>query len=286
MFDAISPSDLERDGADVAARLSPVRARGHVRLAFEARGGRTIARQIREAENYRVRMPAVGGRCEAVLINTGGGMAGGDRLVVDVAVAENAAAVVTSQAAERVYRSLGPETAVDVTLHLGPGARLAWLPQETLLYSGARLRRTLGAQLDPGASLLAAEMAVFGRTAMGERLGAGLLSDNWRIVREERLAFAEAVRLEGKLGDLLDRAAIAGGAGAIGILIYIARDAEDRLAEVRTALAATPASAAASAWEGKLIVRALAQTNTAVRTGIAAAARTLMGAAMPRVWQA
>jgi urease accessory protein len=307
MFDATSRSEgIEREGSaslpDDATRLSPVRARGRVALAFAPGPRGTFAKHIVEAENYRVRMPVVAGRCEAVLMNTGGGMAGGDALAVDIELAAGTEAVVTTQAAERVYRSLAPDTTVDVTLSLGAGARLAWLPQETILYSGARLRRTMTAGLEGDASLLLAEIVVFGRRAMGERLGCGLFVDNWRIARGGRLAFAESVRLDGELGDVLNRPCIAGGAGAVATLLYMAPDAEDRLEAIRAALgedrsdrdsslpldgdggAKHGATAAASAWNGHLVVRALAPDSGGARAAVAAVARVLMGEGLPRVW--
>ena len=126
-------------------------------------------------------------------------MAGGDRFALDVAVAPGARLVVTTAAAEKVYRTLEPATAVDVKLAVGAGAALAWLPQETILFDRARLRRTIEVDLADDARLLLAEAIVFGRTGMGETVDEGALFDRWRVRRDGRLMHAEAVRLDGAI---------------------------------------------------------------------------------------
>jgi urease accessory protein len=102
-------------------------------------------------------------------------------------------------------------TTIRLRLELGADAGLAWLPQETILFDGARLDRRLQAAIAPDARLLIAEMTVLGRTAMGETFSAGALIDHWRVRRDGRLVFAEALRLEGAVEALL--AAPCTGAG-------------------------------------------------------------------------
>ena len=101
--------------------------------------------EIAESGGYRVRFPNVGGLCEGVLINTGGGMAGGDRMAVDATLLAQAQATLTTQAAEKIYGSEGVAAEIAVRLTLAPGSRLDWLPQEQILFDDARLRRTLHA---------------------------------------------------------------------------------------------------------------------------------------------
>ncbi|MCE2468188.1 MAG: urease accessory protein UreD [Caldilineaceae bacterium] len=129
----------------------------------------------------RVFLPRVdpGAAVEVVLANSAGGIAGGDHLRVRVAVGADTAAVITSQAAEKAYRSRGPAADLETRVTVGPRARLAWVPQETILFDGARLCRRLEFNLDGTACLLAGEMWVFGRIARGEVFGQGLLHDVW-----------------------------------------------------------------------------------------------------------
>src|SRR3954449_6474613 len=101
-----------------------VRASGGVRVRFAANAGRTQAIERAESGGYRVRFPRVAKTCEAVLINTGGGMAGGDRMHVGISLDAGAAAVVTTQAAEKIYRSQGALTEIGIDLTLASGSRL------------------------------------------------------------------------------------------------------------------------------------------------------------------
>ena len=126
--------------------------------------------------------------CEAAIINTGGGMAGGDCLSIRVETGAFANVILATPAAERVYRSTGPDTGIEVALRLQAQARLAWLPQETILFRGARLARRLEVDMDESATLVIAETTIFGRLAMGETPGHGLFADRWRIRRGGRLA--------------------------------------------------------------------------------------------------
>ena len=149
-----------------------------------------------------------------MLINTGGGMAGGDRMSIAVGIAEGARAVLTTQAAEKLYRSDGPETEIAVDIALGPGSRLDWLPQEQILFDGARLRRRLDVELAASAALTLVESVVFGRVAMGEVAESGSFRDRWRIRRDGRLVFAEDVRLEGPRQTLAQKSGRGGRARA------------------------------------------------------------------------
>lgn len=224
-----------------------------------------------------------------MLVNTAGGVTGGDRLDWRLEAGPGAALVATSQAAERVYRSAGGEAEVTVTLVLGAGASLDWLPQETILFDGARLGRRLEADMAEDARLLLLETVVLGRAAMGETVRTGALRDQWRIRRGGRLVHAEALRLGGGPADAIARAqsgiATLGGARAFATLVEIGPDPVPRLDAARRLLAGlSGVVAAASLREGALILRFLAEDNAPLRAGLI---RFLMGfraEPLPRVW--
>jgi urease accessory protein len=150
-----------------------------------------------------------------VLLNTSGGIVSGDGLEVSVEMTAGSVASVTSQAAEKAYRSAGPDAGFDVRLDRAESAWLEWLPQETILFDGARLRRHLRADLTADARLLAADMLVFGRIARGERFRSGLLHDRWEVRVGGRLAWADALPLAPHPGSLIEAPFGAGGAGAL-----------------------------------------------------------------------
>ncbi len=265
------------------------RARGEARAEFARAGRRTEASRAFETGGLRLRFPNAGPECEAVIINTGGGMTGGDRARIEMAAAEGAQAIVTTQAAEKIYRSDGPVTEVEVRLSAASGASLTWAPQETLLFHGADLRRRLEADVAGDASLMIFESAVFGRLAHGESHIDAAFRDDWRIRRDGRLIFAEAVRLE-NASAALDRRALGGGARAVATLLWVAEAAASRLDDLRTLfeeeMAADGATveAGASALDGFLIARLLSPSPQRLRAVLVGAMRVLRGREAPRVW--
>ena len=151
--------------------------------AAGSQSGHAPAVCCREKSPLKVFLPRVasGTAAEVVLANSAGGVAGGDRLAVRAAVGEDTDAVVTTQAAEKTYRSNGRTVLLENRMTVGPRGRLAWVPRETILFD-----------LDRDACLLAGEMWVFGRIARGEVLAHGLLHDVWRIRRGGRLVWGDS----------------------------------------------------------------------------------------------
>ena len=265
-----------------------VRAAGGVVLRFGNVGGQTHRLDVGESGGYRARFPTTfDATCEAVLINTGGGMAGGDAMSVTVDLGPGSDAVVTSQAAEKIYRSQGADTRIDTSLSVAAGAALAWLPQESILFSGARLNRRLAVDLAADARLVACESVFFGRSAMGESMQRGALRDRWRIRREGRLVFAEDVRLEGAIAETLGRSAIGAGARAAATILVAGGDLADRLEQVR-ALAEEAQAGTVELGAGLvgdlLIVRLLSPDAQALRRVLVTLLRHLTGRALPRTW--
>jgi urease accessory protein len=261
-----------------------VRADGGVRVRIGATARGSAPLEIAESGGYRVRFLR-GAACEGVLINTGGGMAGGDTMRIAAALDDGAAAVLTTQAAEKIYRSQGDPTTIAINLALGAASRLDWLPQEQILFDEARLTRRLDAALAPDASLLLVESAVFGRLAMGESVRQGLLRDRWRVRRGGRLVFAEEVRLDGAIADLLDRRALGGGARALATVLFVSPDAEAQRDAARAAMEGAPSEWGISALDGMLIARLLGADPQALRADLARLVEFLRGAPMPRSWR-
>jgi urease accessory protein len=270
--------------SEPAATFAANRARGSVAVALAAAPGGVRRTASREDGSLRVRFPAACADApEAVLVNTAGGIAGGDRFAVDLALETGARLVVTTAAAEKVYRSLGSDARVDVTATLADGAELTWLPQETILFDRARLARTITIDLAPTAQLLLAETIVFGRTAMGETVREGSFSDRWRVRRNGRLVFAENFRVDGAVSNRLNEAAVAGGCTALGTVLIAPGD--DAVAKaVRAAAGAFRGEAGVSAWNGIALARLAAQDGAALRHDLVVLLSALGRRALPRIW--
>lgn len=272
----------------VSQSVSPQRQRAVGRVAFSAAGlgGRTRPMQIEESGSMRIRLPkGEGSEIGAVLVNTAGGIACGDRFAVEIVARSGATVTVATPAAEKVYRSDGPVAQLSVDLKLEAGARLDWMPQETILFDRARLRRTLMAEMPADACLTVFEGVVFGREARAERIADGLFEDRWRIRRGGRLVYADTLRLDGPIADLLRKPSVGKGARAFATLIHVAPDAETRLDSVRECLASVNGcDAAASAWNGLLAVRFCAMKVEALRAATIPFLLAFRGEPLPRVW--
>lgn len=261
------------------------RAEGRIRISFRRRGGATCLDRLYQEGSAKIRLPRrIGGAAtEAVVINTAGGLTGGDALSTCVVLQRGAQAVVTTQACERIYRSADGPAKVAAHLEVGEGARLDWLPQETILFDGGRLSRVLHADLAQDAGLLIVEALILGREAMGESVRSGSFRDRWRIRRDGRLIFADDLRIEGEMAGLLARPAVLGGQRAMATVLLAAADCERWLEPARDAIGD---SGGASAWDGKLLIRIAAPDGFALRQALMPVLSILMaGRPLPKVWQ-
>jgi urease accessory protein len=256
-----------------------------VAIAVALLGGRSRVTRLAEAGSARIRLPRTAdGSLEAVTVNTGGGVAGGDRFANIVEVGHGAALVVTTAAAEKIYGSDGPEATIATTIRVEEGGTVEWLPQETILFDRARLRRTLAVDLAADARALLFEATVFGRKARGETVETGAFRERWRVRRAGRLVYADDLRLGGDVADLLARPSVANGARALATLLYVGPDAETRIEEARAALEGATSECGASAWNGLLAIRFLAQDAETLRRDAARFMRAWRGRDLPRNW--
>lgn len=262
-----------------------VRAKGEIRASFALTGPRTGLAGLYQSGGLRLLCPKVQSGCEAVLINTGGGIAGGDATRLTFAAATGTQVTLTTQSAERIYRAQTVAAEVDISLALAPGASFAWLPQETILFDGASLRRRFDVDMASDSRLIALESYVFGRLAMGETHPHGRLHDRWRVRRDGKLIFAEDLRLQGSLSDTLDHPACGNGARAVATLLYVAADAKTKLAQLRDGFTATGCECGTSAWNSMLVARLLSPSPACLRSSIIALLGLLRSAPVPRVWQ-
>lgn len=269
------------------------RADGVARVAFALRriGEREETRlaDLFQDGSAKVRLPKVhdGSGPAAVFLNSAGGVTGGDRLSFEARFGAGTTATVTTQAAERIYRRSDGVGHIDNRLVVEAGATAHWLPQETIVFDGAGLLRRLDVDLAGDARLVAVESVVLGRTAMGEEVTAVDLADHWRVRRDGRLIYADALRLSGDSRAILSGGATGRGARAFASILVAASDAVSRLdgsRELIETLAVDGIEAGASAFDGLLSIRCLALDGRRLRTIVEPLIETLTGRPLPRAW--
>jgi len=269
---------------------------GAARLVLAAEQGRTRLRDLYQSDPCRVLFPrpAAGAPFEGVVVTTSGGIVGGDRIALDIEAGSGSTATITTQAAEKIYGSAGPESRIAIGLSVGAGGLLEWMPQETILFDGARLRRTARIDVAPGARLLCGEMIVFGRRARGEKFTRGFLHDGWRITECGRLIWADALHLADDIDGVMNRTSAFGGAASLATLVYRADDAGRHLERVRESLRYSPDDGCltgATCLGSLIVMRFLGADATATRRAVAGFWSAFradildLPARLPRVWE-
>lgn len=270
------------------------RTHGRLEIGFRSQDRKSMLQHLYQDGCARARFPTVDqvDVPEAVLINTAGGLTGGDRLSYDIRLQKDARLTVSGQAAEKIYRAVGAtEAVIRSDIHLAEGAFLEWLPQETILFDGSRLNRRNEVQLVSGSRFLAVEAILFGRTAYGESLRRAQVRDGWQIRKDGRLIWADNLRLDGDIAGYCNRPALMSGARAVATLLLVDDAARQYLEFARKLAEEAPARAAVSYRDGLLIFRVLGEDGYALRRALArilTALRTeITGASvpLPKVWE-
>jgi len=288
----ITPASAPRP----AAPPLPENAAGRALIRCVSRDNRTHLADLFHAQPLRVLFPyrETGDIFQAAITCVAGGLVAGDRHEIMVTLEAGAQALVMGQAAEKIYRSNGPDCTIDVDLRVEDGAWLEWLPQETILFDNSRLRRTNRARIAATGRMLAGEILVFGRTAHNETLQCGLVHDAWETSDEAgRLTWKDVLHMEGDLGGTIAHPACFDGARASGSLIFAAGDAGAQLETARTIAAACESITlriGATSFNNLLLARFIGKNALELREAFARMWCGLRQSAaglppvMPRLW--
>ena len=264
------------------------RASGESRVSFAVRDGQTRLADLYQRDPCRILFPdsEPGEPPQAVLVTTSGGVAGGDSLKMEVEAGPGAHAVVATQAAEKIYRAApGSEAClIHVDVRVGEDAVLDWLPQETIVFQGARLKRRTVAHVAPGGALLACEMVVLGRAASGERFASGLLLDSWSVRRGDKLVWTDTLRVEGET----PTGAGFGTANALATVIGVWNEPQAPFEKARALLenageAKDRVRVGVTLVNGVMVARLLGEA-TVVRAATIGFLTGFRGRRLPRVW--
>lgn len=256
---AANPSDTDLQRAD-----------GSVRILVSGSQRGAFIKDVFQRSPVRVMFPRIQGFAleEAVLINTAGGIAGGDRLEYCVTALPNASLALTSQAAEKVYRALNEPAHVSTKLQAFEGAKLAWLPQETIVFNWARLTRKTEIDVTSGSEVLALEWLVLGRAAYGEKVVGGHITDTWHVRKDGRLIWADSFRVSEEIFPHLHRKALLSNFKAIATLIYFGPDLETLLDLLREIVPSPRCHHGTTLVGGVIVVRFAAELSSDLRAGL------------------
>lgn len=261
------------------------RARGAVMLRAKRRGAGTVIGGFSVAGSSKMLFPhgPAAGPLTGVWLNTAGGITGGDQFDLSATAEDGSHLILTSQAAERIYRAMpGAPGQVVNRLDVSSGARIDWVPQETILFDQSALDRRLDVTMTSDARFLGVETLIFGRALMGETVTQLDLMDRISLRRDGTLVFADRLRLSGDAHAALSRAHLGDGAGAMATVICAWRGASAQLDALRDMLSDT---AGVSALDDDLIVlRMVAPDGFDLRQTLIPVLRHLNGADLPRPW--
>lgn len=260
------------------------RSRGVGRLVTKFLGGRTRIAELYQEGAAKIRLPeSFTDELEAVTINTSGGVTGGDQFDWSFRAGPGSFLTATTQACEKIYKASAGTGQITTRIEVGEGARMHWLPQESILFDNASLTRRLEVDLAEGAEFLAVEAILLGRKAMGEAMKTGLVRDRWRIRQGGKLLHAEELKLEGEVGRLATSPAVLAGRVAFATLILVSPRAEALVRPIREQIGEEMGGV--SHWQGKLVARVAAPDGFALRKILLPVISALRGgASVPKVW--
>lgn len=272
---------------------SPVGWRAALSLGFERRDAGTVLVRNRHLGPLRVQKalyPEGEAICHAIVLHPPAGLVGGDSLSLDVEVSAGAHALLTTPGAGKWYRSNGLEARMRQLLRVADGARCEWLPQESIVYDGARGMLGSEVLLDEGARFIGMEMVCLGRTASGEAFDSGAFALETRIRHAGRSVWLERGRLAG--GDaMLSSAAGLAGQPVFGTMVMIGPGADEGLRDACREIVAQVGNSGVTLVDGVLVARwmgpAVEPGRAWFRALWALARPALMGVAMrePRIWR-
>ncbi|MCE6074134.1 urease accessory protein UreD [Agrobacterium vitis] len=266
----------------------PQRAKGSGRLDTKLFQGRSRLDTFFQEGCAKIRIPeSFDGRMEAVLINSSGGLTGGDQLDWQFTAGDGTHLTLTTQACEKIYKAAADTVSISSRITVGEGAAVHWLPQESILFDQASLTRRLEVDLHETAEFLSVEAILLGRKAMGEAMRQGLVRDRWRIRRSGRVIHAEDLALTGDIADLTAEKAVLGGRVAFATLLYTGRNAEAHMAALQR-LTDRPSGlgeVGISLWNDKLLARFISSDGFSLRKLLVPVISALRdGASVPKVW--
>jgi urease accessory protein len=263
--------------AVAATARTPSGWEAHLELEFLRESARTVLSTRRHTGPLRVQKalyPEGADVCQAIVVHPPGGIVGGDSLAIDVDVGAGAHAQLTTPGAAKWYRSAGAVARSETALRLAPDAVLEWLPQESMLFDGARASIALRVDVAPGARFIGWDVTCLGRTESGERFTSGVLRQSLELHRADTLLYCERTAIDGG-SRALQSGAMLGGAPVFGTLLAAGGPIADGVLAACRAVVAPSGDGAVTRLPEVLVGRYRGDSAHAARTYFATLWRLL-----------
>lgn len=288
MLENTSQSEIDLNAFSPGVKLQRVNGAAAVSFKKPRQSKRTCLDKLYQQGSAKLRFPKTyDEHTQAVLINTAGGLTGGDRLEWNIELGENTRAVATTQACEKILAASDGIASVTTQIKVGSGADFHWLPQETILFNNSALKRTLCVELARNARFIGLEACMLGRQAMGETVNSCYFHDRWRISRVGKLLFADDLKLEGDIREIETATALLDNNKAWATILYAGTEEVDQLCGFVDKLrqAAEGKTCGISAFENKLVIRAASRDLYELRKLVGPLLSILRGCELPRIWR-
>jgi len=275
------PAGSELDGWE--ARLE---------LRFERERARTVLAARRHVGPLRVQKPLYPEGpdvCQVIVVHPPGGIVAGDSLAISIDAGERAHAQLTTPGAAKWYRSQGLVARAETTVAAASGAFVEWLPQDTMLFDGARASIALRVLLASDARFIGWDVTSLGRTESGERFGAGSLRQSVDLVRDGTLVWCERTVLGGG-SRVLQSSAILRGAPVFGTLLATGSAVDDAVIAACRAVSCAPGDGSITLLPQVFVARYRGDSADAARMYFVTLWRLLRpvlagrDAVPPRIW--
>ncbi len=236
-------------------------------LGFASHETRTVLCENRHSGPLRVQKalyPEGDAVCQAIVLHPPSGIAGGDQLKISAKVGAGAHAQLTTPGAGKWYRSGGANASQCIDFSVDEGAMLEWLPQESIIFDGARARMETRVALAADARFIGWDILCLGRAAAGERFEHGRFDLFFRVDRGNAPLWIERGGFDGNDTMLTSPAGWA-SATVCGTLLATFEPTPEVLTACRAVAPADSASHALTALPGLLVARYLGNSSEAAR---------------------